>query len=62
MTKTVGGGYSSDRRAGLKQTVPAVMIGIDQDVGPMSGSEARPVFEVITAMAIVSVEKTDLCL
>lgn len=60
MTKTIGGAYSSDRRAGLKQTVPAVMVGIDQDVGPRSGSEARSVIEVITAMVTVSVEKTDL--
>ncbi len=60
MTKTVGGAYSSDRWAGLKQTLPAVMVGIDQDVGPKSRSEARSVIEVITAMVMVSVEKADL--
>lgn len=36
------------------------MVGIDQLVGPRSGSEARSVIEVITAMVTVSVEKTDL--
>lgn len=54
------GAYSSDRRAGLKQTLPAVMVGIDQDVGPRSRSEARSVIEVITATVMVSVGKADL--
>ena len=44
----------------LKQTLPAVMVGIDQDVGPRSRSEARSVIEVITAMVMVSVGKADL--
>lgn len=60
MTKTVGAAYSSDRRAGLKQTLPEVMVGIDQDVGPRSISEARSVIEVITAMVMLSVGKADL--
>lgn len=36
------------------------MVGIDQDVGPKSRSEARSVIEVITAMVMVSVGKADL--
>lgn len=36
------------------------MVGIDQDVGPRSRSEARSVIEVITAMVMVSVGKADL--
>lgn len=60
MTKTVGGAYSSDRRAGLKQTLPADMVGIDHNGGPRSGSEARSVIVVIMAMVMVSVGKADL--
>lgn len=40
--------------------MPAVMVGIDREVGPRSRSEARSVIEVITAMVIVSVGKADL--
>lgn len=60
MTKTVWGAYSSDSRASLEQTLPAVMVGIDQHVGPRSRSEARSVTKVITAMVMVSVGKADL--
>lgn len=60
MTKTVGGAYSLDRRAAWKETLPAVMAGIDQGGGPRSGAEASSVIEVITAMAAVPVAKADL--
>ena len=36
------------------------MVGIDQDSGPRSKSEARSVIEVIMAMVMVSVGKADL--
>lgn len=60
MTETVWGAYNSDNRAGLEQTLPAVMVGIDQDVGPRSRSEAGSVTKVITAIVMVSVGKADL--
>ena len=40
--------------------MPAVMVGIDQDGGPRSRSEAGSVIEVITDMVMVSVVKHDL--
>lgn len=60
MTKTIGGAYRPDRKAGLKQTLPADIVGIDHDGGPRSRSEARSVIEVIMAMVMVSVGKADL--
>lgn len=43
----------------MKQPLPAVMVGIDQDVGPRSRYEARDVSEVIRAMVTVYVGKAD---
>lgn len=40
--------------------MPAVIVGIDRDVGPRSRSEARSVIEVIMAIVVVSAGKADL--
>lgn len=40
--------------------MPAVIVGIDWDVGPGRRSEARSVIEVIMAIVVASVGKADL--